>query len=977
MTRVANRDPVTPGPGQDQGAGLLDLVRHPVLFRLVLVLCLAGMLLMPALWLIWVLVILVYPPVFFAGRYRLPYRLPLQHRGARQSGDGLLYLGNEETTGEQLWISNSDTRRHALVLGTTGSGKALPDDTPVLTEAGWAPIAGLSVGTTLIQPTGQRTRIRGIHPQGRLPGARLTLADGRSVVCSRDHLWPIRQCQGTGPAAVLDQSVMTTSDLAFLLAVNHLTDPGDAAGGGPCLPLVAPMPGLAGLPAPDLSMAMRIAAEGFRPEDCLIPLAGTAANRLAWFLRLLSERQRQHPIELTGCRIDVHARDIEDANGLQQMAWSLGGTALHLLTDEARIIRMAFPGQERLAPTVDPCARTLLALGNPIVSIEGCARIGTPVQTVPMTCIEVEAPDGLFVIESYLATHNTEMLFGMVSQALMWSSGFLFVDGKGTNEFHARVWSLAKRFGRQDDYRLLNFTGTGQPGGRASVFSPIQSNTLNPFSHGTSDQLMNLIVSLMGEAGVGSGMWHQRAMALVTSAVKALCEMRDAGDVLLNAQTIRDFLPLGIGVRKDLLGDRIINDVHELPRAVWDEMHGRGGMIELYLRALNDEFSDTSRSALKGFFDSLPGFDLARALNGDPQIGKAAEQHGFLTMQLTKPLGSLADDFGHIFATPIGDVDIEDVVLNRRILVVLLPALQKAPAEMQNCGRIVVAMLKMMMGKAAGTRLVGTRQSVVDARSTQSASPFIIVFDEAGYYMVKGIDIMMAQARSLGFMMVIAGQDMAAMQSLSPQIAETVAANARLTAAGATEDAQRTWQFLQRKFARMRIPLASGRDLKPGLLGPRLVERPGVNYVEQDRIRIDDLQKLAPGEFYFLMESRLVKARTFHVGTFWAPEISINKFLPVRGPRDRAPGLDQTDAIAFTDSLVQLATLFKDLATLHAILASCPFDPHDTYGAVLALAADMRTRQPVPGATMSPFHADMAAILTIAGPNEDLDHVSV
>lgn len=39
------------------------------------------------------------------------------------------------------------------------------------------------------------------------------------------------------------------------------------------------------------------------------------------------------------------------------------------------------------------------------------------------------------------------------------------------------------------------------------------------------------------------------------------------------------------------------------------------------------------------------------------------------------PLGSITDDFGHIFRTGFGEVDIEDFPHNRRILVVLLPEL--------------------------------------------------------------------------------------------------------------------------------------------------------------------------------------------------------------------------------------------------------------------------------------------------------------
>ena len=418
-------------------------------------------------------------------------------------------------------------------------------------------------------------------------------------------------------------------------------------------------------------------------------------------------------------------------------------------------------------------------------------------------------------------------------------------------------------------------------------------------------------------------------MALVTSTMKALCEMRDAGDILLDVQAIRDFLPLGFGVKRAYLGGNQITDITQIPDEAWDELRRRGGLIELYLRALRGEFSEKSRLALKGFFDSLPGFSIERALNGEPQEGKAAEQHGFLSMQLTKPLGSLADDFGHIFRTPYGEVDIDDVVLNRRVLVVLLPALQKAPEEMRNCGRIVVAMLKMMMGRAAGTQLEGTKTELVDSKPTTSPSPFVAVLDEAGYYMVKGIDTMMAQARSLGFMIVIAGQDMASMQSVSPQIAETAAANARLTVAGATEDAHRTWEFLRKKFAHHRVAVASGKTTKSGLISTKWVNRPDRQFIQQERVPIGDLQKLREGEFYFLMESKLVKARAFYVGECWAPWLAINKFLAARGPFDPSQMHELTEDRVFLDAVGTIGRALLDPAELKKREGNYAIDPHD------------------------------------------------
>ena len=149
---------------------------------------------------------------------------------------------------------------------------------------------------------------------------------------------------------------------------------------------------------------------------------------------------------------------------------------------------------------------------------------------------------------------------------------------------------------------ILNFTDGGGDPDTVAGGPHVQSNTLNPFSHGLPDQLMNLVVSLMSDASPGNDMWKNRAMSLVSSAMKALCEMRDAGDILLDAQSIRDFLPLGLGFKKELLDGRTITVASDAPDHAWDELRTRGGMIELYIRALNNEFSETSKSALKGFF---------------------------------------------------------------------------------------------------------------------------------------------------------------------------------------------------------------------------------------------------------------------------------------------------------------------------------------------------------------------------------------
>ncbi|MEP3667114.1 MAG: TraM recognition domain-containing protein, partial [Roseibium sp.] len=637
--------------------------------------------------------------------------------------------------------------------------------------------------------------------------------------------------------------------------------------------------------------AEKAVGAGLRSLDYMPSVHGTPDQRLHFLRSWL--RKSEHAVEIEKHGARVRGLNPDDARVLKQIVWSLGGTAMVFQKSSVKerlkgvdIVIML----DRITELWPQAASCTFPGGENGIAITEVERLE---ESLPMSCIKTDRDDGLFVMENHVVTHNTELLLGVVSQTLMWSSGFLFVDGKGTTEFYARSWTLAKRFGREDDVRVLNFTDPGGDPDAPAGGPATQSNTVNPFAKGSPDQLMNIVVSLMGDAGSGNDMWKNRAMSLVTAEMKALCELRDSGDILLNVQTIRDFLFLGKGIEKSQLKNKKPTKIEDINEEAWDEMRNRAGLIELYLRALKGEFSTATKLAMKGFFDTLPGFSIEKAMAGDPQDPKCNEQYGFLSMQLTKPLGSLADDYGHIFRTPLGEVDMDDIVLNRRILIVLLPALQKAPEEMQNCGKIVVTMAKIMMGNASGSALQGSRQEIVEAKQTRAPSPYIVVLDEAGYYMVKGIDVMMAQARSLGFMIIVAGQDMAAMQSINAQIAETAAANASIAAVGKTVDGDKTVAFIQKLFGRTQVMMSSGYSSETGIFQNKWVDRMDASMQEVDKVTVEELQHMMEGEFYILFNGTLVKANTFYIGEEFAANFSVNKFLKVRGPMDRVPGLDQ------------------------------------------------------------------------------------
>lgn len=932
---------------EQQESLILRLMTDPDIFTVVMLVSIVVIPLIPGAWMLSLPLSVIFCTVMAMKRSRLPYKLPLFCKrkdygspipggsGKYRSGEGILYLGNEFETEEEIWISNNDARRHALVLATTGAGKALPDDLLVLSPQGWRRNGDLQVGDQIIHPSGRKINVLSIHPQGLLPIVRLLFADGRSIECSRDHLWSVNLLDvQTNDSETVREGLWTAADIGVAINIGSLQG---NQGLRIFVKLTNPTQGDPNSPKLTQKRAKQAAQNGLGSLGFMPSLSDDPEGRFYWLAEIIRLRDCKMSIQSMGNWVELPCKDERDGYLLRQLIWSLGGVAFQINQSGGKRVLFQLFEQEKLSKCISPCPSSLKNFGLEIIGVEGFVsqqesgslseislQEGNSIRWVSrnsddehikekhMTCIRTDADDGMFVVEGYIPTHNTELLLGMASQSLMWSSGFMFIDGKGTTEFHAKAWSIVSRFGRQDDYRMLNFTDSGVDADASAGGPEIQSNTLNPFSSGSADQLMNLIVSLMGESGNSGDMWKRRAMALVTSTMKALVEMRNAGDILLDVQTIRDFLPLGIGIHHSLVGGKRITKISEVPDAAWDELYNRSGLIELYLRALKGEFSERSHLSLKGFFDTLPGFSLERALNGEAQEGKATEQYGYLSMQLTKPLGSLADDFGHIFRTPIGEVDMEDVVLNRRVLIVLLPALQKAPEEMSNCGRIVISMLKMMMGRVAGSELEGEKTVLIDKRPTSAPSPFIVVLDEAGYYMVKGIDTMMAQARSLGFMIVIAGQDMASMQSISSQIAETAAANARLTVAGATEDAKKTWQFLNQKFAKQRVAVTTGKTSKPGLLNVKWANRPDRQFIETDRIKIGDLQKLREGEFYFLLESKLVKVRSFYIGDCCTPWLAINKFLPIYGPYDPALKSLHSEEKVYLDAVGEIGCRLLD-----------------------------------------------------------------
>lgn len=79
-----------------------------------------------------------------------------------------------------------------LLSGPTGTGKAQPLSSKILTPKGFIDMGELSVDSTVLTPQGDIATVMGVYPQGVRPIFEIMLTNGRKCLCSDNHLWHVK-----------------------------------------------------------------------------------------------------------------------------------------------------------------------------------------------------------------------------------------------------------------------------------------------------------------------------------------------------------------------------------------------------------------------------------------------------------------------------------------------------------------------------------------------------------------------------------------------------------------------------------------------------------------------------------------------------------------------------------------------------------------------------------------------------------------
>ncbi|MDQ2077533.1 hypothetical protein [Marinimicrobium sp. ABcell2] len=421
---------------------------------------------------------------------------------------------------------------------------------------------------------------------------------------------------------------------------------------------------------------------------------------------------------------------------------------------------------------------------------------------------------------------KTEAIWAILCNFLCAGSGWSFIDGKGTLALVQNGRILARRFGMEDQLFIINYVSPS-----AEHAQKRMTNTLNPYTHGTAAQLKEQLasLSLSGDAGQNQ-FFEDNASVIIESVFPALTELRDKGIISLDIQTIGAYLPI----------DRI------------------------YKLTVHPQVSPKNQTYIRHYLETL-GFDFEAAKQGKKQNSEVIKMYGQFVTHFSKAISSLSIQYGNIYVVDQGDINMKDILGNRRLLIGTLPSLEKSGGELKNLGNIVMTTQKNAISTDLGDILEGTKEETLLRLSSSWSVPYALTYDEWAFYAIKDIALIPAQVRGIKYCGIFAAQDYAGTEGAGEKDAEQVFANTRYKFFGALEEAGKSWTRIRDLMGEFLVAVNSNYKYIPGLFGGRqIIDREKTEITRRAPVEIKDLQQQVEGQFMMFTRGRLSPIQFFH-----------------------------------------------------------------------------------------------------------------
>ncbi|MBQ7456490.1 MAG: TraM recognition domain-containing protein [Desulfovibrio sp.] len=420
---------------------------------------------------------------------------------------------------------------------------------------------------------------------------------------------------------------------------------------------------------------------------------------------------------------------------------------------------------------------------------------------------------------------KTETLVSLCCNYLAMGSGVIYVDPKAAPKLGVQLWTMARMLGRDDDFLLINYMA--EKNGQTQAAANRQTNTQNPFAVGDANSLTQLLFALMPADPGGGSIFASTAQTLISGLLFVLVERRDMGLEVLSIETIRAYLM----------------DVQKIDALAREQC-----------------YSETAHLALVAALSTV-GWDPSR--DCAHQQKHFFEQYAYARAYFGRALSLLVDNYGRIFRVSHGEVDAVDVITNRRILVTLIPSMDKDPKELRCLGQICLASVRNACAVGLGTRVQGDVATVLGSLPTASKIPFGIIVDEYAAIETPGFEILLTQGRGLGMAVTVASQDFAGIQRASQAAAEQIVSNCKVKLFMTTEDPKQTTDLIKKLAGTGYATSTTGYERPRSSEGGTYVER-GVRPERFERVDFRDLQTQIEGDVTISFKGRIIRGRTFY-----------------------------------------------------------------------------------------------------------------
>lgn len=501
------------------------------------------------------------------------------------------------------------------------------------------------------------------------------------------------------------------------------------------------------------------------------------------------------------------------------------------------------------------------------------------------------------VLPGATGSGKTQFIYSLLASAMAQGTGFTIVDGKGSNNLVFSLQALQEHWGAAANMRVINFLVSS--GDR-------KTHTWNPFSsvnpEGMAELLRTLFLPDKTQGGGNSEYFASRASSLIGAMSNVFVWMRDHEGIPITASTMRANFS-DIQALIDLT--RSQDDTNASRRFRY--FSARTQKVERI--PLPDDFPEEMLHDIRFYVQETGGYSQ-KAGDADGQE-KVRQQHGFVIGGFAKTFMMMTTTYGHIFNCDVPDVELTDVIFNRRNLIVLLPSLENDPETNAAIGKTFITAQRYALAAALGASIEGNYTDLVENRPSSASTPYLMLYDESNYFATRGIDVMMAQGRELNVSIWMSFQEVGSLYAtLGRDWSVPLLGNPKLKIFEQVEDAGPTREWIEQAGGTMQVGVLSGYE-NTEIVGDYTTQT-RADIREVKRISWNDIQALRQGQAIIMFRGKRLYTRLFYAGI--KPQGANRLYAPLPIARsDKALPASQTlpnpEDQAVVDALIKGADL--------------------------------------------------------------------